>query len=239
MSHGDTRYKGGNLMLNKQFKLYSVDTRSFYNKKEKEKDEIIKEVNIKLYLIKQLTLINEGNYNYEDEDHKYLNEYKNQYSTLEEFKEAKKSKVIKRDINKIVKEHKNTIKTKEFKELLNKNEYYKDWNYKVRKTKNNPGQKSKLEELKSELSKLIKNNIEKVDRELDPTKISKFNLVAMFDGALSRILRLEQDGITEDLIIIRIFHYDILDNLLHKGFNYKGEHYVFYTAGAGQIRKRK
>ena len=226
-------------MLNKQFKLYSVDTKSFYNKKEKEKDEVIKEVNIKLYLIKQFTLINEGNYNYEDEEHKYLNEYKNQYSTLEDFKEAKKSKVIKRDINKIVKEHKNIIKTKEFKESLNKNEYYKDWNDKVRKTKNNPGQKSKLEELKSELSELIKNNIEKVDRELDPEKISKFNLVATFDGALSRILQLEQDGITEDLIIIRIFHYDILDNLLHKGFNYKGEHYVFYTAGAGQIRKKK
>lgn len=227
-------------MLNKQFNIYSVDTKGFYDRKERILNKHICKINYILNLIKEFLLINNANYDCNTKEGKHLDDYKSKYTTLKEFELAKKNKYVKENIKNIVKNHKKYLKSKEFKKLLNQNTFYYKWNYKVRKTKEHPGTKSKLEKLRSDLNKILLDKKDSKEvRRLNPKKISKYNLVAMFDSILSRILNLQQNQITEDLMIVRVFHYPVLYNLLNNGFDYNNEHYIFYTASAGQIRKKK
>jgi len=47
------------------------------------------------------------------------------------------------------------------------------------------------------------------------------------------------ENISEDLIVVRVYYFDIFKSLVKNGFIYNGDKYVFLTASAGQIRTKK
>lgn len=94
-----------------------------------------------------------------------------------------------------------------------------------------------LKRLKEELVIELE-NFNKV-RVLDDKKVNDLNVVSIFDSCLTRTFELAQGELTDDIIIIRIFYFNILENIIKDGFIFKNEKYIFYTASAGQIRTKK
>lgn len=65
------------------------------------------------------------------------------------------------------------------------------------------------------------------------------DVISMFDSSLSRAIGIEQDALTDALIVVQIYYFDIFKDISFYGFTYKGEKYQYFTSSAGQIRQKK
>jgi hypothetical protein len=67
------------------------------------------------------------------------------------------------------------------------------------------------------------------------------NIISIFDSSLVRMLdaSYKKGDINYDILIVRNFHEGLRDDLIKRGFNWDGDHYIFLTCSAGQIRKKK
>lgn len=206
-------------MLNKQVYIHSVDTRSFYNSEEEISNSIQNNLVNMIKIIEQFVLLQF----LENDNGKFVFE---NIDDLHKQKELDKDFKVK--INRLHKKHKKTIKTNDFIGLLSKNVYYDEY---VECQK-----EFKIE--KAEFKKLLENNNNNI-RTLNPEKVSKYNIVSIFDSYLTRILNLEYNKLSTDLFIVKIYYYPILKQLIENGCKYMGEDYIFFTASAGQIRENK
>lgn len=76
-------------------------------------------------------------------------------------------------------------------------------------------------------------------RQLNEESLSDDCVISMFDSSLTRILGLKQDEFTDAFMVIQVYYYDIIKDLIYFGFTYKGEKYIYFTSSAGQIRTKK
>lgn len=77
-------------------------------------------------------------------------------------------------------------------------------------------------------------------REVREIALAPSNVISIFDSSLTRILGMNNvDEIYEDLIVVRAYYFDVLEDLIVDGFYLHGEKYVLLTASAGQIRQKK
>ena len=76
-------------------------------------------------------------------------------------------------------------------------------------------------------------------RTLIAERLKDTHIISAFDSALSRTVGIKQDELTEALIVVQIYHFDVFKDICFYGFTYKGEKYRYYTSSAGQIRKKK
>lgn len=76
-------------------------------------------------------------------------------------------------------------------------------------------------------------------RALAENTVRDVNVVSAFDSFLSRTLKIKPDSLTEYLIIVQIYYFDVFKDILFHGFRYKGHKYRYYSSSAGQIRKKK
>ena len=76
-------------------------------------------------------------------------------------------------------------------------------------------------------------------RALNEKTVSEKNIISIFDSALTRIIGLEKDELTENLITVQVYYFDVFKDMSYFGFMYKGEKYKYLTSSAGQIRKKK
>lgn len=237
------------MALSKQISLYSIDTGFFYTEHERElhdkimylkleKNKLKKERRKK---IKEIETIN----NELKQDQNYIklkdisNRLKELYLIRKEFKQMcaninthelfyqymdneRKIKTLRNDrdeLNSIVGE----LPFKNLKETEIAKLY----------TKNN----SKTKELKKELIQEMVNNSNiqrKITCEFKPRDI-----IAMFDSSLTRIIGAEPDTFTDDIMIVRVYYYEIFQNIVLNGFMYNDKKYVMWSASAGQIRSKK
>lgn len=51
--------------------------------------------------------------------------------------------------------------------------------------------------------------------------------------------KITSECISDELIVVRVYYFDIFKSLINNGFIYNNEKYVFFTASAGQIRTKK
>lgn len=65
------------------------------------------------------------------------------------------------------------------------------------------------------------------------------NIISIFESALTRTIGINQDELTDSLIVVQIYYFDIFKDISFHGFMYKGEKYKYFTSSAGQIRKKK
>ncbi len=104
-------------------------------------------------------------------------------------------------------------------------------------------QKTAKEQLCSLLSNKIKQN-ERTNgtdhiRTLSRRHLNDTNVISAFSSVLSRAIGIGQDELTDAMIIVRIYHFDIFKDLLYYGFVYQGEKYQYFSSSAGQIRQKK
>lgn len=105
----------------------------------------------------------------------------------------------------------------------------------------------KAKEVKDKLLAKLANKVEaneKSDskhhiRQLREDDISDNNVIAVFDSYFTRTIGAEPDTFTDDFMIVKVFYFDVLKDILFNGFMYKGEKYVYFTSSAGQIRTKK
>ena len=65
------------------------------------------------------------------------------------------------------------------------------------------------------------------------------NVISLFESALTRALGIETNALTMDLVVVKTCYFKVLHDIILRGFDWNGQHYVIYTASAGQIRTKR
>ena len=76
-------------------------------------------------------------------------------------------------------------------------------------------------------------------RKLREKELRDTNIISVFESSLTRIIGIPKDTLTDALIVVQIYYFDVFKDISFYGFTYKGEKYRYFTSSAGQIRKKK
>lgn len=107
--------------------------------------------------------------------------------------------------------------------------------------------RNKAKESKNKLLKLLNNKVvqnEKTNgkdhiRSIREQDINDTHIISMFESALSRTIGITQDELTDALMVVQVYYFDVFKDISFYGFTYNGEKYKYFTSSAGQIRKKK
>lgn len=105
----------------------------------------------------------------------------------------------------------------------------------------------KAKESKSRLLSLLANKAAQNEmtggrdhvRSLRKEDIHDHHIVSVFESALTRAIGIQTDELSDAVIVIQVYYFDVFKDLSFWGFRYNGELYQYYTSSAGQIRKKK
>ena len=76
-------------------------------------------------------------------------------------------------------------------------------------------------------------------RELRKETLTDNKVIGIFDSALTRTIGMKIDDLSESLIVVRAFYFNILKDIINDGFIHNGEEYIYFSSSAGQIRTKK
>lgn len=107
--------------------------------------------------------------------------------------------------------------------------------------------REKIKKIKSDLLQLLENktneniktNGKHHIRELRDNSVSHINTISVFTSSLTRMIGAEIDCLTKDFMVVQVYYFQILHDILLYGFMYEGEKYIYFTSSAGQIRTKK
>jgi hypothetical protein len=91
--------------------------------------------------------------------------------------------------------------------------------------------------LKNKLIKQIKENDD--IRNLRQDSLKKNNVISLFDSVMTRVLRIEQNSLSEDIFVVQAYYFQVLEDIIKNGFIHNGEKYIYLTSSAGQIRTKR
>lgn len=200
-------------MLDKQYHLYSVDTGHFYSNHEK--------------------YLHDMNCRYRQE-RRYI---QNKLPEIE--KKLKQFGYTDSDIKNLKKEN-----TEEVDISQSSYDTVSEYLHYVKLIKH---KKEKAKESKEKLLVLLRNKVAQNElaagkdhiRALKEDCLSDMNIISVFDSALSRTIGIKQDELTDSLIVVQIYYFDVFKDICFHGFTYKDAKYRYFTSSAGQIRKKK
>lgn len=95
-----------------------------------------------------------------------------------------------------------------------------------------------IRETKQALKDMITANVD-IDRHVRSEAISPFNVISIFDSCLTRCLQMSTAEVNDALVVVKVYYFGVAENIIKHGFYMNGEHYVFFSASAGQIRTKK
>lgn len=76
-------------------------------------------------------------------------------------------------------------------------------------------------------------------RTLREQDLNDSNIISVFDSALCRTIHIKQNELTETLIVVQVYYFEVFKDISFYGFQYKGKNYRYFTSSAGQIRQKK
>jgi hypothetical protein len=95
----------------------------------------------------------------------------------------------------------------------------------------------RISKLKSNLHHQLNKN--KSIRTLRQDSLKKNSVISLFDSVLTRTLRMETNSLSEDIMVVQAYYFQVLENLIKNGFIHNGEKYIYFSSSAGQIRTKK
>lgn len=95
----------------------------------------------------------------------------------------------------------------------------------------------KMKKVKSLLDYFMKKN-DKI-RTIRDEYINDRNVISVFESALTRTCGIEQGTLSDYMIVVKTYHYQILKDLIEDGFYVNGNKYRVFTSSSGQIRTKK
>ena len=218
-------------MLDKQINIYSVDTGNFYSNREAR----LHWLNHKLR-VERNQLINGDTVKGADgktkrtiqglkEVESILIERGFDKSGLDLMEKGEYHSLVLDDDNELMDYIKRYIQLKEL--IAIKNRQIKD-------TKN-----ALLQLLANKVNANIESNGKHHIRTLRENQVSNKNIISVFDSSFTRMIGAEQDKLSEDFMVVQVYYFDVIKDLIYYGFMYKGEKYIYFTSSAGQIRTKK
>ena len=107
----------------------------------------------------------------------------------------------------------------------------------------------KLAEMKAALIDMMKLSMNRT-RTIHAQKLNEHNRISIFGSELTRCFDmtpinlnirrpLGDISVNEQMFVVTVFFFEVLENLIHKGFYHNGYKYVYYASSAGQIRTKK
>lgn len=76
-------------------------------------------------------------------------------------------------------------------------------------------------------------------RNLIENNVSKKEVISVFESELTRTIGLQPNNLSDEIIVIQVYYFDILRDIINNGFFFNKNKYIFLTASAGQIRTKK
>lgn len=106
---------------------------------------------------------------------------------------------------------------------------------------------AKIGETKEKLLALLSNKVEANIasngrhhiRKLRDNQVSEKNIISVFDSYFTRTIGAKPDELCEDFMVIQVYYFDMIKDLIYNGFEYNCEKYIYFTSSAGQIRTKK
>lgn len=106
-----------------------------------------------------------------------------------------------------------------------------------------------LSRLKEILISMMRGNMNRT-RHIKEKKLNPRNRISIFDSELTRCLEMtplnlnvrraiETTVVNEQIMVVSVFYFEVLESLIHNGFRYNGNKYVYFASSAGQIRNKK
>ena len=219
-------------MLDKQINVYSLDTGNFYDGKESH----LHWMNHKLRAERNI-LVNGGNIKGSDGKAK-----RTIVGTKEMEDEFSKYGIDKDCLSAICKNE------YDFSSHGDDTGYLKELGEKYRNNKNLISMKNeKIKKSKNTLLDFLSNKVEENIksggkhhiRTLRDNQVSEKNIISVFDSYFTRTIGAKPDELCEDFMVIQVYYFDVIKDLIYHGFMYKGEKYIYFTSSAGQIRTKK
>lgn len=109
--------------------------------------------------------------------------------------------------------------------------------------------KNIIDASKNELLKILENKVEQNiisdgkhhTRVLNEDSVSNKSdsVISIFESETVRTLGIEINELSDSLIVVQVYYFDMFKDIMYFGFEYKGEKYIYYTSSAGQIRTKK
>lgn len=107
----------------------------------------------------------------------------------------------------------------------------------------------KLADLKETLISMMQGNMCRL-RHINEMKLNDRNRITVFSSELTRSLNMtplnlnvrqtiEDTSVNEEMMVVSVFYFEVLESLIHKGFIHNGYKYVYFASSAGQIRTKK
>lgn len=97
-----------------------------------------------------------------------------------------------------------------------------------------------IKQEKAILSEMLDKSLEHDStRMLRQEAIRDKDVINIFCSELTRALGIEPFSLSDELIMVNVFFFQIFNSIMHHGFMYNGEKYIYYTASAGQIRTKR
>ena len=106
-----------------------------------------------------------------------------------------------------------------------------------------------LAQSKEKLISMMRGNMKR-RRIINPAKLNPYNRISIFDSELTRCLDMkplnldvrqtaDNVEVNEQIVVVSVFYFEILEHLIYNGFYHNGVKYVYFASSAGQIRTKK
>lgn len=95
----------------------------------------------------------------------------------------------------------------------------------------------RIARLKNELYKCFAEN--KNIRHLRKDALKENKVIGLFESVLTRTLGIKEDELSEDIIVVQVYYFQVLEDIIKNGFIHNDEKYIYFSSSAGQIRTKK
>lgn len=202
-------------MLDTQINMYLIDTGTFYSNREK--------------------YLHDMNCKYRRERN-YIN---NKLPPIEE--KLKGLGYSEKDISLMKRDKLDEVESEIIQEDLDFINEYIYWNKLI------VHKRKKAHESKDKLLTLLSNKMEQNEltdgrdhiRCVRESELHDNNVISVFESSLTRTIGIKQDELTDALMVVQVYYFDVFKDISFYGFMHRGEKYKYFTSSAGQIRKKK
>ncbi|WP_255573148.1 hypothetical protein [Anoxybacillus sp. ST4] len=95
----------------------------------------------------------------------------------------------------------------------------------------------RIARLKDKLYKSFAEN--KSIRHLRKDALKENKVIGLFESVLTRTLGIKENELSEDIIVVQVYYFQVLEDIIKNGFVHNGEKYIYFSSSAGQIRTKK
>ena len=76
-------------------------------------------------------------------------------------------------------------------------------------------------------------------RHLRKDALKENKVIGLFESVLTRTLGIKENELSEDIIVVQVYYFQVLEDIIKNGFIHNNEKYIYFSSSASQIRTKK